>query len=77
MLTMGSRKINFLFVSVGLDPPVLQSIKFIILNFQITKSFQQKNHFLAIFFDISKAFDTTWKYKIIKTLPCGTLKKTP
>lgn len=36
------------------------------LTSEINKGFQNKQHLLAIFFDIEKAFDTTWKYHIIK-----------
>ena len=35
---------------------------------RIHTAFKNKNHLLAIFFDITKAFDTIWKYKVISTL---------
>ncbi len=34
----------------------------------IEENFAKKKHTLAVFLDLSKAFDTTWRYKIIKTL---------
>ena len=44
----------------------LQQLTF--TNSEIKKSVENKTHLLAIFFDIQKAFDTIWKFKIIKTL---------
>ena len=34
----------------------------------IKRAFAMKEHVVAVFFDIQKAYDTTWKYKIIKEL---------
>ncbi len=34
----------------------------------ILGSFQKHQHTIAVFLDLSKAFDTTWRYKIVKTL---------
>ena len=34
----------------------------------IYRSFKNKCHTVAVFFDIQKAYDTTWKYHIIKTI---------
>ena len=34
----------------------------------ILNSINSKNHLIAIFFDIQKAYDTTWKYHILKTI---------
>ena len=34
----------------------------------IRKAFAKKEHMTAIFFDIEKAYDTTWKYGVIKDL---------
>ena len=38
------------------------------LQSDIYNSFKLKNHLVAVFFDIEKAYDTTWKYNILKTL---------
>lgn len=39
-----------------------------LINYHIKEAFLHKDHLLAVFFDITKAFDTIWKYKILKTL---------
>ena len=43
----------------------------------INQAFAQKHHVVAIFFDIEKAYDTTWKHHILRTLSsaglCGPL----
>jgi len=43
----------------------------------IREAFVQKQHAVAIFFDLEKAYDTTWKHGIMKDLSdaglCGCL----
>ena len=34
----------------------------------IRDAFIKKEHYVAIFFDLEKAYDTTWKYGIMKDL---------
>ena len=34
----------------------------------ILNTFTNNKHLIAVFFDIEKAFDTTWRYKILKTI---------
>ena len=38
------------------------------LEHQIRKGFQQRKLTVAILFDIQKAYDTTWRYSILKSL---------
>ena len=38
------------------------------LEHQIRKGFAEKNPTVAIFFDITKAYDTTWRFRILKIL---------
>ena len=38
------------------------------LQTEIYRSFKNKYHTIAIFFDIQKAYDTTWRYHILKTI---------
>ena len=38
------------------------------LETNIREAFIKKQHLLAVFFDLEKAFDTTWKYGIEKDL---------
>ncbi|KAI5735926.1 hypothetical protein M8J77_024290 [Diaphorina citri] len=40
----------------------------VILENEVAKGFAQKEHTVAAFLDIQKAFDVTWRLKIIKTL---------
>ncbi|KAL1448403.1 hypothetical protein WDU94_005494 [Cyamophila willieti] len=51
----------------------------VFLENEVTKGFANKEHTIAIFLDIVKAFEMTWRYKIIKTLQSygiGGLQKT-
>lgn len=34
----------------------------------IQNSYAKRNHLVAVFFDLEKAYDTTWRYHILKTL---------
>ena len=34
----------------------------------IREAFIKKEHYVAVFFDLEKAYDTTWKYGIMKDL---------
>ncbi|XP_064103325.1 uncharacterized protein LOC135213275 [Macrobrachium nipponense] len=34
----------------------------------ICEAFISKNHHVSVFFDLEKAYDTTWRYGILKTL---------
>ena len=38
------------------------------LESQIKSGFKKKEITVAVFFDIQKAFDTTWRYSILRTL---------
>lgn len=38
------------------------------LQTEIQSAFDNKQHLIAIFFDLEKAYDTTWRYNILKTL---------
>ena len=38
------------------------------LQSDIYKAFQQKNSLIAVFFDIEKAYDTTWRHHILQTV---------
>jgi hypothetical protein len=38
------------------------------LEHQIQNSFLLRQHVVAVFFDVEKAYDTTWQYGILKTL---------
>ena len=38
------------------------------LQSEICKAFKDKKYLVAIFFDIQKAYDTTWRYHILRTL---------
>ena len=49
--------------SVGLDPDVARLI--ILLDL---KRFIHNQHLVSVFFDLEKAYDTTWKYGIMKDL---------
>lgn len=40
----------------------------IILKSEIRKAFKNKQHLISIYFDLERAFDTTWRYNIIKNL---------
>jgi potassium voltage-gated channel Eag-related subfamily H protein 8 len=40
----------------------------------IKKAFVNKEHLVSIFFDLEKAYDTTWKYGILKDLKDTVLK---
>lgn len=39
-----------------------------VLDNYIKEGFKKKEHTIAIFFDLEKAYDTTWKYRIIQLL---------
>lgn len=43
----------------------------ICLESEIVEAFRRKNHLVCVFFDINKAYDTTWKYNIIRSLHSG------
>ena len=53
------------------SPTVDQLIKLEIL---VRESFIQEHHGVAVFFDFEKAYDTTWKYGILKDLHSAGLK---
>lgn len=38
------------------------------LQIEINKAFKNKQHLIAILFDLQKAYDMTWKYHILKTM---------
>ena len=38
------------------------------LDFAIRQSLSRRHHFIAVFFDINKAYDTAWRYGILQTL---------
>lgn len=38
------------------------------LETAIQESFAERNHLVAVFFDIQKAFDMTWRYNILRTI---------
>ncbi|GBN20959.1 putative RNA-directed DNA polymerase from transposon X-element [Araneus ventricosus] len=47
------------------------------LEIQVRNAFLRRTHLVSVFFDIEKAYDRTWRYGILKTLPnfgfCGNL----
>lgn len=52
----------------GFIPAPSTTDQIMFLQSIIHQSFDQRRHTLAVFLDLSKAFDMTWRYKIIKTL---------
>jgi hypothetical protein len=38
------------------------------LEYHIQNAFLRRQHLVAVFFDLEKAYDTTWRYGILRTL---------
>ena len=38
------------------------------LEYVVREAFIMKEHMVAIYFDLEKAYDTSWKYRIMKDL---------
>lgn len=45
------------------------------LESSICESFASKQHHVTIFFDLEKAYDTTWRYGILKAIHQSGLKR--
>jgi hypothetical protein len=41
----------------------------IILESEIQEAFSQKQHLIAVYFDLEKAYDTAWRYTFFATFP--------
>ncbi len=59
------------------DTEVLPTIHLVKLETLIRDSFLKNEHLVAVFFDLEKAYDTTWKYGILKDLSEMGLKGKP
>ncbi len=44
------------------------------LEATVCRAFVQRQHVISVFFDLEKAYDTTWRYGILKALHSAVLR---